>query len=95
MASKLDPRLAWGRRITNTRDEEGPHHLLNEDNSPACGVSYFTMTGLLYTDAEVRANRHIWVCRTCAGISERVRIQRERAERMAAHVSHPHTIVRR
>ena len=40
-------RPAWGRRINRWHDEVGPLHLLNEDNSPACGAKYFTMGGML------------------------------------------------
>ena len=52
----------WGRMVNRWHDEVGPCHLLKEDNSPACGTSYYASSGAIHPGTS-------WKCGNCKRIS--------------------------
>lgn len=42
----------WGRMLNKWHDEVGPFHRLRDDNSPACGASYYTSGGAQHPPSE-------------------------------------------
>lgn len=55
----------WGRRLDKWHDEKGPFHLLTASNAPACGASFYSMTG-----AHPHVTEH-QKCKRCLAITRK------------------------
>ena len=57
------PAERWGYMLNSFRDQMNTAHLLKDDNSPACGVSYYASPG---AHQDIHDNQK---CRRCKAIA--------------------------